>query len=309
MLDEVERLLRRAHAQIAHQDVFGAVETLRQALSHDVDNVSAHALLALCLRDQKRIEAAAHEANLALTLAPDSSLAQFAAGIVATSRRRFPEAERHFQAALSFNPDDTTSMRALAELYVLWNRSAEALQWLVRARDTDPDDAATWADLAEHYRTERELERAEDCARRALEIDPENAQALVVMGHLLLYAGHVQEAREHALSVLQNNALHEGAIHLLCAVKARQSAVLGLWWRFNTLLSGGSITRRVVLLIGAYLVYRVAVLAAGDLGYASAALPLNLVWLGFCIYTWVGPAIFSRQIAKELAPARLGANY
>ncbi len=309
MADEVERLLRRAHAQIQHQDVFGAVESLRQALSLDVDNASAHALLALCLRDQKRIEAAAHEADLALTLAPASSLAQFAAGVVATSRRRFADGERHYRAALTFDPSDTASMRALADLYVLWNRRAEALQWLERARDTDPDDDATWADLAEHYRNAREFERAEECARRALEIDPENAQALVVMGHLLLQAGQTQAAREHALMVLQHNALHDGAIHLLCAVKARQSVLLGVWWRFNTLLSGGSITRRVVLLIGTYLAYRVGVLATGDLGYSSAVLPLNLLWLGFCVYTWVGPAMFGRQIAKELEPARLGANY
>lgn len=309
MSDEIERLLHRAHAQIAHQDMFGAVETLRRALSLDVDNARAHALLALCLRDQKRIEAAAHEAGLALTIAPDSALTQFAAGVVETARRRFSTAEQHFQSALALDPQDTASMRALAELYVLWNRSAEALQLLERARDIDPDDAANWAELAEHYRIVREFERAEQCTRQALEIDPENAQALICMGHLLLRDGKTDDAREHALIVLRNNALNHGAILLLCAVKARQSVLLGFWWRFNSLLSGGSITRRVVLLIGMYLVYRVSVLATGDLGYSSAMLPLNLAWLGFCVYTWVGPAMFSRQLAKELAPARLGSSY
>jgi hypothetical protein len=129
------------------------------------------------------------------------------------------------------------------------------------------------------------------------------------MGYLLLRRGDAGEAREHALVVLRHNASHEGAVQLLGAVKARQSLLLGVWWRFNSLFSGGSMSRRVLLLIGMYLAYRVAVIAAGDLGYESATAPLNMLWLGFCIYTWVGPAVFARQIAKELAPTGVRPNY
>jgi hypothetical protein len=111
------------------------------------------------------------------------------------------------------------------------------------------------------------------------------------------------------LLVLRQNANHEGAIHLLTAVKARESPLLGLWWRFNAFFGGGSITRRVVMLLGIYLAYRAGVLVAGDLGHQGVQAALMLTWLAFCIYTWVGPALFQKQIRRELAPATLHSKY
>jgi hypothetical protein len=118
-------------------------------------------------------------------------------------------------------------------------------------------------------------------ARRALELEPENTDALLTMGHLLLQRGRTEEAREHALLVLHDNASHEGAIVLLAAVKARRSVFLGLWWRFNSFFGAGSLARRVVLLIGCYLVYRVAVLAVDDFGHPEAVARINIFWIGF----------------------------
>jgi tetratricopeptide (TPR) repeat protein len=200
-------------------------------------------------------------------------------------------------------------LRTLAQLYGLWGRRREVLPLLEKAREVDPDDADTWAALAEHYRDERDFKQAEVLARRALEIDPENADALLTMGYLLLARNETQEAKEHALIVLNNNASHEGAIALLGAVKARQSPLLGLWWRFNSFFVGGSMARRVVWLIGIYLAYRAAMIALDDFGYQQAGTWAQFVWLGFCVYTWVGPAVFQRQLAKELAPASLNAKY
>jgi hypothetical protein len=33
------------------------------------------------------------------------------------------------------------------------------------------------------------------------------------------------------------------------------------------------------------------------------------VWLGFCLYTWIGPAIFQRQLRKELEKIRLQPDF
>jgi tetratricopeptide (TPR) repeat protein len=200
-------------------------------------------------------------------------------------------------------------LRALAQLYGLWGRRREVLPLLEKARDSAPDDADTWAALAEHQRDQRDFKQAEALARRALEIDPENADALLTMGYLLLARNETQEAKEHALIVLRNNALHEGAIHLLGAIKARQSPLLGLWWRFNSFFGGGSMARRVVLLIGMYLAYRASMIALDDFGHQQAATWTRFAWLGFCVYTWVGPAVFQRQLRKELEPAGLSARY
>lgn len=309
MANETERLIHRANLQVEHQDLFGAIETLRRALTLDPDSAHAHAMLALCLHDQKRLHAAEHEAHAAIALAPELPFALYAMAVIAMAQRRFKHAEEHLQSALALDPTSTMCLQALGRLYTLWGRKHEALPLLERARDIDPDNPTTHAELADHYYGARDFERAEGYARKALEIDAANADALVTMGYLLLRRGEVAEAREHALIVLRHNASHEGAVQLLGAVKARQSLLLGAWWRFNSLFSGGAMSRRVLLLIGMFLAYRVAVIASGDLGYESAAAPLNMIWLGFCIYTWVGPAMFTRQIAKELAPTGVRSNY
>ncbi|WP_116807592.1 tetratricopeptide repeat protein [Steroidobacter cummioxidans] len=309
MSRDVQKLIERAHTQAHHQHLHGAIETLRQALTLDADNAHAHALLAVCLHDQKRLHAADYEARAALALDPELTFAHYAMATVSIAQRRFKVAEDHLNAALGLEPNNPSLLRSLAHLYGLWGRPGKVLPLLEKAREMDPDDAATWAALAEHHREQRDFKQAEALARRALEIDPENSDALLTMGFLLLARNETQEAREHALIVLRNNSLHEGAIALLAAVKARQSPLLGLWWRFNSFFGGGSMTRRVVLLIGTYLTYRALVIALDDSGYEQAGGWLQLAWLGFCIYTWVGPAVFQKQLRKELEPAALSAKY
>ena len=309
MARDVEQFIDRARAQINHGNLAAAIESLRQALSADPDHSGAHALLALCLHDERRLHAAEHEAQLAVSLDPDSGLAHYAAAMVAMAKRDFARAEEHLRRAIALQPQHTHSLLGLARLYQLWNRPREALPLLEKARELAPDDADTWAALGDYYKSQRDFERAEQFAHEGLRLNPENTEALLVMGEVLLHRGDTAAAREHALLVLRQNANHEGGVHLLTAVKARESPVLGLWWRFNAFFGGGSIMRRVVMLLGIYLVYRVGVLVAGDLRHLALQAILAITWIGFCIYTWVGPALFQKLIKRELEPATLHSKY
>lgn len=309
MARDVAQLVERARAQIGHGNLAGAIESLRQALSADPDHSGAHALLALCLHDERRLHAAEHEAGLAVSLDPDSGLAHYAVAMVALARRDFARAEEHLRQAIALEPEHTHSLLGLARLYLLWNRPQEALPLLEQARELAPDDADTWAALADYHKSQRDFDRAEQLAREGLKLNPENSDALLVVGEVLLQRGDTAGAREHALLVLRQNANHQGGIHLLTAVKARESPILGLWWRFNAFFGAGSIMRRVVMLLGIYLAYRVGSLVAGDLGYTGLQALLTLTWLGFCIYTWVGPALFQKQLKRELEPATLHSKY
>jgi tetratricopeptide (TPR) repeat protein len=309
MSREIEQLLDRARAQIGHQNLRGAIELLRQALSIDSDDATAHALLSICLHGERRLHAAEYEAKAALTLAPEDPLAHYAMAVVHQSARRFEDAERHFQQAIALSPYSHLFYLALARLYGTWNRTKEAAPLLEKARELAPDEPDCWAALAEHHWSLAEFQPARAAVLRALELDPQNADALLVMGHLLLREGKVRDAREHALLVLRGNAMHEGAVGLLSAVKARESVVLGLWWRFNSFFGAGPPARRVLMLVGLYILYRVGVMVAGDLGYAGAQLPLVAAWLAFCVYTWTGPVLFQKQLDRELAPAKLSEKY
>lgn len=150
---------------------------------------------------------------------------------------------------------------------------------------------------------------AERRAREALAIEPEQADALVLMGRVLLRAGKVREARSHALSALGANAMHAGTLHLLAAAKARASWLLGLWWRYNAWVNERGQLRAVAILLALYVVYRFIDAVALDFGKRDVSMVINLAWLALVIYTWVGPAVFEKALKKDLAQVRLRSEF
>jgi hypothetical protein len=63
--------------------------------------------------------------------------------------------------------------------------------------------------------------------------------------------------------------------------------------------------RSVLVLVGLYVAQRLATLALRDAGAADAAIFVSYAWIVFAVYTWVGPGIFARALAKELRAVRL----
>ena len=63
---ELERWLLQAQRQMEQGHLEGAAESLRRVLTLDPDLADAHAMLALCLLDLRRLHAAQHEAELAM---------------------------------------------------------------------------------------------------------------------------------------------------------------------------------------------------------------------------------------------------
>ena len=97
---------RKLAARLVRDGQIGgqAIESLTLALGEDVDNARAHALLAICLVDRRRLAAAQHEAQAALRLAPQHWFSHLAAGKVHYAQRRPAQAEEHFKAAVELAP-------------------------------------------------------------------------------------------------------------------------------------------------------------------------------------------------------------
>jgi tetratricopeptide (TPR) repeat protein len=310
MSRDIEQYIDRARQQLRHNNTAGAVESLRMALTVDPEHAFAHALLAICLHDQKRLYAARHEAAQALLLEPESAFAHYAMALVLTAKRSFREAETHLQRCIALEPGHAEYWRALANLNNLWGRDREVLSLLEKAREMDPDDPDIWADLARYQlfqKGDRALARQH--VQTALALQPEHLQSLVIMGFILLQQGRVGPAREHALWALRQNPVDEFALSLFCSIQARKSLVLGLWWRLNAFIGAGTITRMMLILIGAFAVYRFAAMLLGDYGHTDLRLGLQLAWLALCVYTWVGPRIFAQQLKKELQSVKLDSRY
>ena len=302
---QIDVLYELAEAQIERGNTAGAIDALTQLLGQAPDEPRAHALLALALVNQKRLHAAKHEASLALAASPDDPLAHYVLGRVAVLQRRPKDAERHYQDALALDPDATFVLRAMADLRLLQERRAEALKLLEEALASDPNDPSTMADLGDLHRREGRLDEGERLAREALAISPEHQQALVLMGRILLEHGHLEEAREHALWALRQDPTDIQTLHFVAELKARTNPLLGLWWRYSVWMQRLGETRQLLVVLGTWLLYRISTQGANDLGAAGLATAMQVVWIAFVAYTWVGPSWFERAVRKELEPVRL----
>ncbi|MBL8300730.1 MAG: tetratricopeptide repeat protein [Rhodanobacteraceae bacterium] len=299
--------LARQQMQQGHID--GAIQSLIGVLSLEVQNAAAHALLALCLVDRKRLAAAEHEARAALAIEPQSALAHLALGKVHYARRRIQAAEASFREAAALDPQSDMPPHALGALYLNQRRMAPAGECINTAIELDPGDPSNFSLLALWHLRNNDPERAAAVAREVLGQSPDEHEALVVLGWAELRLGRVDAAYEHAVWAVRNAPAAEDALELLCAVKARRNPLLGLWFRVSAFIAGGSGTRTILLLVGMFLGVRLVSLLLGDLGYPSAAQFVSGAWLAFCVYSWVAPTIFQRMLRKELEQVRLRPDF
>ena len=94
------------------------------------------------------------------------------------------------------------------------------------------------------------VDNAERWMRAALEAKPEHADALVLLllGRVLLPARDVSGAREHAVWALRTDVSAPEPLRLLAVIKARESLLLGLWFRVSSVLAGLGPSAMLVLL-------------------------------------------------------------
>ncbi|MEM1201623.1 MAG: tetratricopeptide repeat protein [Acidobacteriota bacterium] len=301
--------LELAKRQIDLGQLPGAVESLRAVLATDPDHAGAHALLALVLLDMRRLHAAEHEAGLAQTLEPEGLLPLYASAAVAMARRRFAKAEELYRMLLELDPESPGPYRSLAGVYGLTGRDSEVGGLLEKALEVDPEDPETLEALGDWHLDAGRVDEAERWARRALEVQPEHSGGLVLMGRVLLHRDQLDDAREHAVWALQKNPSDPSALHLLTSIKARRSLVLGLWWRYSTWMGGLGDGRAILVLLGAFVLYRIGVITAEHQGSENLASYIQVLWLGLVAYTWIGPGLFSRSLQKELSTVTLNKGF
>lgn len=302
---DADLAIQRAAAQLNHGNAEGAIETLIRVLGEHPDNAEAHAFLAISLVHRKRIHAARLEANRSLELAPELFAGHIAAAKAAMANRDFRIANHHLELAALLDPDSAWVELEKTQLALAQDDLGAASRHANHAIELDPGDDHAIAMLAHVLYRQGNIRSAREHATKALETDPENQQALVTLGFCDLAEGKPEEAREHAAWALQANPMDESAMALLCAVKARSSPALGLWWRFQAYVSAGSRSRTMVMLLGIYLMYRILLVAMDNHELGSWSVALQFLWVGFCVYTWVAPTFFYKSIRRELQQVKL----
>ncbi len=306
---DIGRALELAWHRIQNGQIDGAMDVLRQLLGNEPDLPEAHAYLALCLLNKKRLHAAEQEARMALALEPGLELTHYVLAHVGIAQRQFKMAREHIDQLLDMDPNHAPYYLLQADLAELTRNRKAVLPLLHKALELDPESSRVLAELSRYHAGKGELDMAERFARESLQHEPENVDGLVAMGHVLLQRGQIEAARDHAVWAIRHDPTNDMALRLMAGIKARQSPFLGLWWRYNVWMNKIGSTRSILVLLLAYVLYRILTMGFGDLGQQDAARIVHFAWLGFVVYTFMGPTLFEKSLKKELSDVTLSRDF
>lgn len=306
---QITVLLEQAEVQRRLGNHRGATELVQRALTLDPDHAQAHAALAFTLLGARRLPGAMIEARLALGLDANDPYIHHVVAAVLTAERKLDDAWAHCLVALE-GPLATPEAHVLgAQIRTLQGEVAHAKELLQEALKLDPAHTGALTRLAGLFLAAGERAAASRLVALALESDPADLEAHVVAGFIDLASGDTAGAEQHARFVLNQDATDDEGLALWAAIQAHRSRLLGAWWRWNTWMSRGDERRRIALLIGAFVLARIAIIITDELGYEGIARALTLGWLGFCAYTWFAPAMFRRMLARQLGTVNLDPDF
>jgi len=306
---DIDRLISIAWNRIEQGNIDGAIDSLRQALSFDPDIAEAHAYLSLCLLNKKRLHAALNEAKMALVLNSELEIAIYALANTYIGQRKFKEAKIHINHLIDMNPNNSRYYLLNANLHQNLRKFDKILPMLEKALELEPESPDILSELSDYFLRKGDVVKAEKYAIESLQCQPENVAGLVSMGNVLIRRGQLNDARDHAIWALRQDPENNGALVLLAGIKARSNPLLGVWWRYSVWLSSMGSTRSILILLFAYVVYRIVTMASQDLGHQNIASIINYLWLAIVIYTFVGPTIFKNSVNKELESVSLSRDY
>jgi tetratricopeptide (TPR) repeat protein len=264
--DDVDALEILARGHLAKNDNDGADAAARELLAAAPDSATAHRLLAITSLGKKKKDLAKEEARKAIELEPYEAANHLTLALVCEQRDEFIECEKAYKESLELYPEYTVAKAHYADFLLARGRLDEAKLLLEEASSEAPGDSSV----------------------------------VILRGNIALRDGRIDEAYGNALWALQQDAMDPQAIQLMAQVKMRKNPILGIWWRYAAMMGRFTRKQQIFICIGIYFAWQFAY--RGFLKNLPPPIPLvsALIWISFCILTWVGPGILRRMINKEL---------
>jgi len=276
-----------------------ATEQFRAALSLDPNHAEAHAWMALALAEQKRFEAALHEADLALGTEPDNSWNFFVKGLVYVASSSWREAEQQFLQAIELQPSVPGYHAHLAQALYHQEKKPAAAHAAELALSLDPEEETALLYLGFCRLDARQMGDAHQQLERALQLDPDSSDAHNAIGLYYLQNKQNDKALHHIREALRLEPESPHAQHNLVLAMGAKNWFYGLFWKWSLFLSRFSSKGQIAVLIGAWL-FMQALRAVGRSNpeLKPAVAVVGVFYFVFCIYTWTAPAIFHWWIKR-----------
>jgi tetratricopeptide (TPR) repeat protein len=289
-LDRAQLLYQQSRYELAEQEVRGA-------LAQTPQDPWAHALLALCLVKQDKLDDAQAAAEQAIVLAPDWGYPHYCRSIILEYRQRFAEAEASAREALTLDPIDANYRAQLASVLYQQGKWNETLAAANEGLANDPEHAA-----CSHLRTMAltKLGRQNDAVTSVdavLARDPDDAMAHANKGWALLHQSKPREALEHFRESLRIDPTYRYAQQgIVEAVKARNPIYR---WMLAYFLWMARLSQKAQwgVIIGGYFGVKVLSRIARERpDLWPWVFPLIAVYMVFALMTWYAYPFFNLML-------------
>ncbi len=253
-----------------------ALEYADAALAEHPSMLYALRIRALALQTKKRSKEALESINRAVEIGPYDPINHHVQAIILDHQNKRGQAEAAYRQSLSIEPDDPLVLSDFSQFLSIQNRNDEALQ----------------------------------LADRAARLAPNSTSALTAKAETALREGRLDEATALIHEALRVDANNQMAINVLVQIKTRRNPVMGIWWSWASFMASlSSPGMRWAFIIGlwiAWQIFRRTILADAPVAVQNGAIVL---WLGFCVLTWVGPSIYKGMIKRELKAVELKPDF
>lgn len=292
--------LETAYSYLHRGQIDQAIELIKELLSEDPNIAIYHGLLAECLLDKKRIYAAEYELSRALELEPQLPYLFLLKARLSFIQRNFKDAIAFCDESLSIDPEDVDAYLLKSDIHLISEDYKNAKLCIDQAAKIDPDTIQIDLAYGDYFFEQGDHLKAAQFAIDALSKDAQNVEANVLMGHLKLAKGEVDDAEYHAKFAIYQSPESELALRLFCNIKMRKSWFLGLWWWFNSKVASLSNIKASFVLICGYLLFNLLAQIFFDLGHTGISTLTSYAWLALVIYSWVGIPAYYRKLQNEL---------
>lgn len=264
------------------------LEVLADAGDDAAENPAAWLLRSLALHELTRYDQARQAAESGLALAPDWPLLLMALGLAHREAGDLAEAERAFLAALRDDPENAAMLAEYALTVAEAGQLDKADQVLERAGTSDPTSTRVMEARMQVAHLRGDDRAAEALSRTLLSSDAESPSGHLMQGLSRWKVGDVNAA---------DRAIRTAAVHpdvqdqVTQMAREARLAAHPLMWPVRPLYRIG----QVPFWIGAMVIY----FGLRYSGQTAAAVIFALVYLAYCIYTWVTPPLLRRWLARR----------
>jgi tetratricopeptide (TPR) repeat protein len=272
-LARAEQLLQQGRYDLAEREI-------RKHLAQNIEDPDAHAYLALCLINNKKIEEAKKEAFEALALYPDFPFAHFLLSKIYIEEDDYKRAQDSIKEALRVDPYEPQYYETLAMIYFNQGKYEAALEISEKGLQAEPEHVGCLNLRARCLVKLGRKEYANDSFTASFNKDPDNSYTHANQGWAFLEQKNYKGALTHFREALRLDPTNDFAKSgLVEALKAKY--LIYKWFlQFIFWMESLGSQARWGLMIGLVIVNKIFP-------------PLAPFYLVFLVFTWFSDVIFN----------------